>query len=260
MPTLNYYNQRAKTYWEVVSTVSIRNIKLRYKNSLLGFLWGLLNPLIFLSIFVFIFSQAFADIENYPLFALTGLIFWIFFSTTSNQVMNSLIESAGILKSLNIPPIIFPISAISASLINLLLSFVPFFGLMLVFGFRPDWVTLMMFPLLVSFSVFTFGFSLVLASLNVYFRDVSMLWSTLLPALMYFTPVAYSSSLVPEKFRWIMKLNPLAHYIESFRDILYYHRIPEVQYLISTTILSLGAIAMGILIFKKLKKGFISNF
>jgi ABC-2 type transport system permease protein len=258
--SLDYYNKRAKTYYEVVSSVSIRNIKLRYKNSMLGFLWSLLSPLIFLSIFVFIFSQAFADIENYPLFAMTGLIFWIFFSTTTNQIINSFIESAGILKSINVPPIVFPISAIAASLVNLFLSFIPFFFLMIFFGFQPSWINLLLFPFLFLFCLFVFGFSLILASVNVFFRDVGMLWSTILPALMYITPVAYSATLVPESMRWVMLFNPLYHYFEVFRDVLYYQRIPTLFFTATTIVMAVVFLFLGLLVFRKLRNGFISNF
>ncbi|HEY8401175.1 MAG TPA: ABC transporter permease [Cytophagaceae bacterium] len=255
-----YYKDRSKSYWQVVSTLSIKNVKLRYKNSFLGFFWSLLTPLIYLVIFIFIFSQVQMGIENYPLFAIIGLIFWNFFSTTSNQILTSFVDGAGILKSVNLPPIIFPISAISASLINLLLSFIPFFILMFIFGFRPSWNTLLIIPFLISFSVFTFGFSLILGTFNVFFRDVGMLWSSLMPALFYLTPIAFSSTLLPENLKWVMDFNPLFHYIEMVRDILYYDRFPQMKYLVSTSALSLFFLILGAYIFRKLKPGFISNF
>ncbi|MGH2413617.1 MAG: ABC transporter permease, partial [Brasilonema sp.] len=107
--------------WEIISLLAWKNIKLRYQNSALGFFWSILNPLIFLLIFVFIFSQAFSDIKNYPIFALSGLIYWNFFATSSSQILGSVLEGAGILKSIAIPALIFPLSAIYAALINLAL-------------------------------------------------------------------------------------------------------------------------------------------
>ncbi|HSZ26284.1 MAG TPA: ABC transporter permease, partial [Cytophagaceae bacterium] len=99
---INYYNSRIRTYFETVNVVAIKNLKLRYKNSALGFLWTLINPLFMLSIFVFIFSQVINSVENYPLYVLSGLIFWNFFSSSSNQMLGKIVESGGILKSVNI--------------------------------------------------------------------------------------------------------------------------------------------------------------
>lgn len=257
--SLHYYKVRFKAYYEVIGTVAIRNVKLRYKNSILGFLWTLINPLIYLTIFIFIFNQAFPDIENYPLYALTGLIIWTFFSGTSIQIMNSIIDSAGILKSLGVPPIVFPLSYLVSSLINFLLSLIPFFALMLFFGFQPSMESLLIFPGLLLFGMFTFGSSLLLCSFNVFFRDVSMFYNTIMPALFYFTPIAYSFNLVPEKAKIFVKLNPIFHYIEFFREVLYHNNTPSISNILIICTLSLFFTILGIYTFNKLKRGFISH-
>ncbi len=258
MREIKYYNQRVKDYYAIVTSIAIRNIKVRYKNSALGFIWSMLNPLVFLGIFVFIFSKAFPTIENYPLYAITGLIFWTFFSTATNQITLSIIDSAEILKSFSIPPLVFPLSTLLAALINLGLSFIPFIVLMFFFGFELKWVTFMIIPITALFALFTFGFSLILCTLNVFFRDVSMFWGTVNPALLYFTPVAYASSLVPEQYRWLLQVNPLYHYFEIIRDVLYYGRFPSLYYLGTSTLMSLVAVAISLLLFNRLKRGFIS--
>lgn len=259
MNSLHYYSGRLKAYYEIIGAVSLRNVKLRYKNSILGFLWTLINPLIYLTIFIFIFKNAFPDIENYPLYAITGLIIWTFFSGTSTQIMNSIIDSGGILKSLGVPPIIFPISYLISSMINFLLSLIPFFILMVFFGFQPKAESLLLFPGLLLFGMFTFGFSLLLCSFNVFFRDVSMFYNTIMPALFYFTPIAYSFNLVPEKAKVFVKLNPIFHYIEFFRDTLYYGRTPSLSTSLIACVLSVLFTSLGIYTFNKLKRGFISH-
>ncbi len=250
----------SKSYINLILTLAYKNVKVRYKNSILGFFWSLLSPLIFLLIFVTVFSSVFSDIENYPLYALTGLIFWIFFSSTTIQIIGSVLESAGILKSVNIPPIIFPISSLVASLINLLLSFIPFIILMYFFGFKVSFNTLWIFPVLLNLALFTFGFSLIMCSLNVFFRDIGMFWNSLLPAFFYFTPIAYSVKMLPEETKWILKLNPLFHYFENIRDVLYLNTAPSTYYLFTSTLLTITFLGTGIIIFKKLEKGFISNY
>lgn len=258
MEPVNYYRGRAKTYYEIATTVAMRNVKLRYKNSLLGFIWSLLNPLIYLLIFIVIFREVF-EIDNYPLFILSALVFWTFFSGSSIQILSSILDSGGILKSLSVPPIIFPLSYLLSSLVNLSLMLVPFFILMLFFGFTPSWITLLIIPGIFFLSLFTFGFSLILCAFNVFFRDVSMFYNTILPALFYMTPIAYPISQVSEELQIILKLNPIFHYIVYFRDILYYNQIPDI----TTTYLTIGLgvvfSTLGIYVFNSLKKGFISH-
>src|SRR6478609_1485752 len=208
MKDSNYYKGRVRTYWETVGTVATRNIKLRYKNSFLGFFWSLLNPLMYLTIFIVVFSRVFPSIENYPLFAITGLLFWNFFSTSSAQIINTIYEHAGILKSINVPPIVFPLSALVANLFNFVLSLIPFLILMFWFGLKLDLLLLTLIPFLILYSVFVFAISFMLACLNVYFRDISMFWNTVLPALFYATPVVYPVEQLPQSIRWLMLLNP----------------------------------------------------
>jgi ABC-type polysaccharide/polyol phosphate export permease len=258
MNSLKYYNGRIIYYYNLSSAVAIRNVKLRYKNSALGFLWSLLNPLMYLCIFIVVFNNAF-PIENYPLYALTGLIFWSFFSATSVQVINSITTSGGILKSLNVPPVIFPISYVLSSLINLFLSLIPFFILMLFFGFRPSLNVLYVFPGILFLALFTFGTALILSAFNVFFRDVEMFYNTIIPAIFYLTPIAYPIEEVPERFQPVIKLNPLYHYTCFFRDILYHNKTPDLNSILFVATMSFLAAFAGIIVFNKLKKGFISH-
>lgn len=258
MEYLNYYSGRLKTYYEVVGTVAMRNVKLRYKNSILGFLWSLLNPLIYLLIFIVIFRDVFA-LENYPLFILSGLVFWTFFSGTSIQVLGSILDSGGILKSLAVPPITFPLSYLFSSLINLFFMLIPFFILMLFFGLKLSLITLLIFPGIILLSLFTFGFSIALCALNVFFRDVGMFYNTILPALFYLTPIAYPIDQVPEQYQFFIKLNPVLHFIGYFRDILYFNKIPDMLTIGIILFISILFAFIGLYVFNSLKKGFISH-
>lgn len=246
--------------WYMLFSLAWKNVKLRYKSSFLGFFWSLLNPLIFLLIFSFIFSQAFPEIKNYPVFALTGLIFWSFFATSSAHVLGSLVESATILRSLSVKPILFPIGQIMAGLINLMLSFIPFLGILLYLGWAPSWTNLMVFPVAFMLAVFTFGVSLGLSALNVFFRDTGMLWGALLPAFFYFTPIAYPPDLVPADMLWIIELNPLYHFVEAIREVLYYGHWLGMETILLLLLISAAALVFGITVFYRLKKGFISNY
>ena len=243
-----------------LNTITFKTIKLKYKNSVLGFFWSLLTPIVYLSIFTFIFSNAFPNIDNYPLFAISAKIFWTYFANSSIQIVNSVISSAGILKSVNINSLIFPLSALFAETFNLLLSFIPFGILMFLFGFEPSWELLLLIPAIILFMFFTLGFSLILCALNVFYRDVGILWGTLMPALFYFTPIAYSYEVIPKSYQWVVKFNPLFHYIDLFRQILYYNEFPSLELLVTTTLLSIVFFGTGWFTYKKLERGFISNF
>lgn len=257
MDKIIYYNTRLKTYYETVKVVALKNLKLRYKNSMLGFLWTLINPLFMLSIFVFVFSKIINNVDNYPLYVLSGLIFWNFFVSSSNQMINKIIDSGGILKSVNIPPVIFPLSTLVSNLLNFLITFVPFFFLMMLFGYTPSFTTLLIVPCIVLFTVFTYGISMALASLNVFFRDIEMFWTTITPALFYATPVVY---LTPEGLDNYMRWNPFAYFMALIRDVLYWDRVPSIENVVYTLGITIVAFLIGQFTYQALRKGFISNY
>jgi ABC-2 type transport system permease protein len=244
----------------LVITLGLKTIKLRYKNSIFGFLWSMMNPLIYLVIFSFVFGHVFTEIDRYPLYALTGLVFWIYFSTTTIQVIESIVNSSGVLKSINIPTIALPLAAQFASLISLCLSLIPFTILMLVFGMKLGWESLLFLPILVLYSCFTFGAAIILSSFNVYFRDVQLAWTSFMPAIFYATPIAYTSSLIPEKFLWLLKLNPLYHFIGALRQIFYFNTVPSLTDFALLLALGLIPLAVGLWVFRKLERGFVSQY
>ncbi len=250
--------KQLKKWAHIVFALSWANIKVRYKSSILGIFWSLITPLLFLGIFVFIFSQAFSEIDNYPLFALSGLVFWNFFSTATSQIIGSVIGGGGVLKSIPVPPIIFPVSSLLAALFNLCFSLIPFSILMLLFGQRPSWNLVALIPIIVLYACFALGISLMLAALNVYMRDVLMLWSSLIPGMLYCTPIAYPVGLIPDKWQWLMNFNPLFHYISAIRSVLYYSSLPSLNEWSIIFSITLVSLALGIGVFQKLQCNFIS--
>ncbi len=257
MSKVHYYNSRLKIYYETVKVVAAKNLKLRYKNSMLGFLWTLINPLFLLLIFIFVFRHVVSDIKNYPLYVTSGLILWTFFVSSSNQIVNKILESGSILKSVNVPAIIFPLSALVSNFVNLLISLIPFIGIMVFYGFRPDWSTLLFIPAILLFTIFTFGVSLTLSCLNVFFRDVEMFWSTITPALFYATPVVYR---VPVQMEKTMRFNPFSHYMNLFHTILYDGIVPGINSWLICLGLSTFVLLFSLFVYRKLKRDFISNF
>jgi ABC-type polysaccharide/polyol phosphate export permease len=244
----------------LLATLAWKNVRLRYKSSALGFAWSLLNPLLFLAIFLLVFRHAFPQVPNYPVFALSGLVFWAFFSTSTGHVLGALVENAGVLKSMAVPPLAFPLAQILAGMFNLLLSFIPFAFILAAFGWRPAPVHLLVLPITALMAIFSFGLGLALCALNVYFRDIGLLWSALLPALFYLTPIAYPPDLVPAELRWLAALNPLYHFIGLVRSVIVDGSIPEAATWITSVWMALFALMLGLLIHRLLRRGYIANY
>ncbi|WP_291276086.1 ABC transporter permease [Flavobacterium sp.] len=172
---------------------------------------------------------------------------------------NSIVSGAGILKSINIPGSFFVISLLSSSLINFFLSLIPFAFLMFFLGAKFQFSLLCIFPIIILFTSFTYGLGLMLASLNVFYRDVNMIWLSFSPAIFYATPVAYAIDIVPEKWRVYYKLNPLAQFMEAIHHVIYnglWLSWTELAILLFWSCLS---IYVGTSVYNKLEKGFVSN-
>jgi len=238
--------------------LSKRNIILRYKNSVAGFFWGFFKPLLYLLIFIVIFSSQFSSVNNYVLFATSGLIIWFFFSNVTGQSVQNIVASAGLIKSINLPVILFPLSEMLSELFNLLLTLVVYFIIMYWFGIQYSFYSLLIIPAVFLFALFTFGLTLILSSVNVFFRDVGILWTTLQPALFYLTPIAYPESLIPGRFRFVIQVNPIYYYIRLCRSVLYESAPPQPALWLACLALSLIMFLAGWLVFRKLKNQFIS--
>jgi ABC-2 type transport system permease protein len=251
---------KLKNFPNLVHIIALKNIKMKYKNSALGFVWSLLHPLAYLLIFILVFSQAFPEVERYSLYALIGLIFWTFFNNTINQMLLAIIGNSSVLKTMAIPKLLFPFSALVAELVTFALSLIPFFGLMFFFGLKISAETLLLLPAIGIFALFAFGVGLLLCTLNVFFRDVSLLWNTLSPAIFYFTPIAYTSNLIPVKYMKILQFNPLFHYINLMRDILYSNTAPSAQLWLICTGLAAGFTLVGLWVYNRLKSNFVSFY
>lgn len=250
-----------KGFTNAVVSLAVKTLKVRYKNSLIGIFWSMLNPLLFLLILYVVFSQVAnkGNEINYALYALSGLIFWNFISASILQVLTSFIDNGDILKSVNLHPIAFPFAAMLAAVFNLLLSFIPFFIILYFIGYQLDISFIAVIPYILITSVFITGLGMLLGTLNVYFRDIQLLWTTLMPAFFYFTPIAYPITLIPEKFRWLIKLNPFYYFIDAVHQIFHNSKFPSLETTMMMLALAIGCYALGYYVFVKLRKGFISN-
>ena len=236
-----------------------KNLQLKYKHSALGFLWSILHPLFYLLIFIAVFSHAFPQIPHYTLFVLSGLIFWIYFSGSCSQLSQVFIKHTHLLKSQNIPVSIYPVAEQSSEFVSFFIGLLPFTILMFFCGLHFTANLFYVIPVIILFTMFTFSVGLILGSLNVFFRDVSILWNTLNPALFYLSPIAFSYEIIPEKYRFIVHYNPLYYFLNLIRDVLYIGRAPVGRTVLECCLITLVSSGIAYLIFRKVKNGFVSN-
>lgn len=240
-----------------IYALSKRNVILRYKNSLVGFFWGFFKPLLYLLIFIVIF-KANSGINNYTLFVTSGLILWFFFSNVTGQAVGSIVGSAGLLKSLNIPSFFFPLSETLSELFNLLLTLVVFLILMYWGGIVYSFKLLLILPCIFLFAVFSLGLNLFLSSVNVFFRDIGIIWNTIQPALFFLTPIAYAESNIQPQYKLIVKCNPIYYFIKLGRGILYDPTLPSWHQWSTCIMIAAAMYILGQFIFNRLKNQFIS--
>ncbi|HEX2164916.1 MAG TPA: ABC transporter permease [Thermoanaerobaculia bacterium] len=239
-------------YRDLVLYLVLRDLKVRYRRSSIGFAWTMLQPLLSMLVLSLVFAHIFRfEIDNYAVYALAGLLFWNFFSQSIVTSMNSLRANAGLLTKLPVPKVVFPLSTVLAGLINLMLAMVPLFVILIVTG-HPLRPSLLFLPVAIFVAtLFTFGAGLLLAPLAAFFSDIVELVGVLLTLAMYMTPVFYPMDIIPESLRWAVRFNPLRSILEVFRDPIYYGKVPPVTHLAVAVGISLVAVAIGAFAFRR---------
>ena len=239
-------------YRDLLWMMITNSIKTRYKRSSLGVIWTLLNPLLQTVVLTIAFSQLMRfRVENYPIYLLSGLIVWGFFSQTILQSMNNLIWGSSMMKRIYIPRTIFTLSVVGNSLMNFFLTLIPLVVIMLFVG-HPIRLTILLLPVAVfMLTMMTLGFALIMSTIAVYFADVVNMFSVLLTAWYFLTPIIYPISVVPERFLPIVKLNPMYWMIEIFRSLIYYGETPQANIFAWAFIISVSILVFGWLLFTK---------
>lgn len=245
--------RRLFNYRDLIVTLVARELTVRYKRSTIGLLWTMLQPLLTMAVLHLVFSQVFRfDLANYPVYVLGGLLFWNFFSQSILASMNSLRGNAALLKKLPVPHAVFPVATVAAGVVNLLLALVPLLGLLVATG-HPLTPALLFLPVSIAVvTLFTLGAGLLLAPLAVFFYDVVEVVGVLMTLAMYLTPVIYPMAILPDRFRWFVRFNPLRSILEIFRDPIYYGKIPPLSHLTVAFTVALVLFVIGYLSFRRL--------
>ena len=247
-----------KKYKSLLTNLIERDLKVKYRRSVLGLLWSILNPLLMMLVITAVFANVFKfDIKDFPVYYITGAWIFNFVSEATTLSLTSIIGAAPLIKKVYIPKYIFPLQKCLYSFVNMLFTLIAVAIVFLILQIQIHW-TVLLFPIPMIYAfVFSLGLSLILSSVNVFFRDVGHLYSVWITAWMYFTPIIYPISALPSVMISILKLNPLYYYVEYARDILIYGNIPSLQQNIICIGFALITLILGLLLFKKTQDKFI---
>jgi lipopolysaccharide transport system permease protein len=246
-------------YRELLYFLVWRDVKVRYKQTVIGASWAILQPLTTMVIFTVIFghfARLPADGLPYPVFAYTALLPWMYFAQAIERSGRSLVGDTNLIKKIYFPRLILPLSAVMTPLVDFAIAFILLLGLMAWFGIMPTW-GLLILPLFMVFALLTaLAVSLLLAPLNVRYRDVGHAIPFLIQVWMYASPVVYSVTLIPEQLRPLYSLNPMVGVIEGFRWALLGKASPDFQVMMISTAAVLVLFFGGLVYFKRMERTF----
>ena len=253
---------RAKEKFILAQLVG-KDFKRKYRRSVLGVVWSVLNPLLMMIVMslVFSFFLRYDNMEHYPLYLILGNVIWTIFADSTNQGVTSILDAAPLLKKVRINKTVFPVERVLFALVNFAFSLIAVVIVMLWEGVMPTWTVILLPVLLVLLMGFCIGMSLLLSSLAVFFRDIIHLWGVVILAWSYVTPLFWPVSMisqVPYAFmRVIMLANPMYNYVTFMRMILLNGQPPELITIGMCVFWAVFMIAVGYAVFRKLQRKFI---
>ena len=242
----------------ILRTLVSKDFKLKYRRSVLGVLWSVLNPLLMLLVLTAVFSYMFKfDIENFPLYLILGNILFTMMANSTTSAMMSIIEAAPLIKKVRVEKIIFPLEKVLFELVNFAISLIAVVCVLVYFQILPSPLLLFMPLLLVYVVIFCLGLGLILSSIAVFFRDTVYLWGVVITAWTYATPLFYPVSMLADWMKVAMEFNPMYHYVTYFRDIAMWNIMPSLNENLICLGMALITLLVGIFVFRKLERKFI---
>lgn len=237
-----------------------RDIKIKYRRSALGVFWTLLNPLCMMIVLSVVFSNLFKfDVENFPLYLLSGQVIFNFYSDSTTSSMSAILSNAPLIKKIYVPKYLFVLSRIFSSIINLLASFCALILVMIATRAELHYTVIFAWIPLIFLMIFCLGVGLLLSAVTVKFRDIMHLYSVFITALMYLTPVIYPMSILPEWLKTVVLCNPLTNILNMFRGIMMYQAMPSIASIGVAAVEAFGMLAIGLYVFYKNQDEFILN-
>lgn len=245
-------------YRTMITELIQRDLRGRYKGSVLGFAWTFLNPLLQLAVYTVVFSAIMrAGIEDYYLFLFVALIPWMFFSSSVSGGSSCILSQKEMIKKIYFPREVLPISYVTCQFVNMLLSFIVVFAVLIVSGKGLNPVALLYLPVvMIAEYLLAISITMIASAVTVYLRDLEHILIIVTMAWQFLTPVMYSIDMVPQQLRPVFNINPMTPVIVAYRDIFYYKQAPQVSTLLHGFLFSLVVLVAGWLIFQHLKRHF----
>ncbi len=245
-------------YHELIWALAVKELRVRYKRSVLGFCWALLNPLFTMLILTAVFSKVMrVAVDHYSIFLISALLPWTFFSQAASYSAESIVANGDLLKKVQVAKTVFPVAAVVSNIIKFVLSLIPLVLLVFVLRFPLHWTWIYLPVPLVGLFLFTLGFGFFVAAANVFFRDVSHILQIVLSAWFYLSPIIYSLDFLPPHWRVFFKLNPMLYVLNGFRLSIYYGMLPSPQSIAASLACGLVALIVGYAFFRRAQEVFV---
>ncbi len=248
-------------YRQMLFSLVRKDLRGRYKGSVLGFLWTFINPLLQLAVYTVVFSFILRNnIDKFYLYLFVALVPWIFFSSSLNGGSSCILAQKDMVKKIYFPREVLPMAYVTSCFVNMLFSFIIIFVVILISGTQISLLALLFLPIVMAVEyILALGIALLVSAVTVYFRDLEHILGILTMAWMYLTPIVYPISIVPQRLLPVFMVNPMTSIVLAYRDILYYAKIPSMQTLILAFVLGIAFLILGFFVFGKLKKHFVEE-
>lgn len=245
-------------YRELLAELVKRDIKIKYRRSILGILWSVLNPLLFMIVSTIVFSTIFKnDIENFPIYFLCGQIIFTLFSDSTSLAQVSILGNGALIKKVYIPKYIFPISKVCSGLVNSGFSLIAIIIMFIFIQYKPPLTVLGIIIPIVYVFLFSIGVGMLLSALAVFFRDTIHLYGVFITVISYFSALFYPAEIIPEQFQIFLRYNPIYLFIDYFRQLILYGVMPGLATNIICICYCVLALLIGYYVFKKSENKFI---
>ena len=248
-------------YRQMIFSLVKKDLRGRYKGSVLGFMWTFINPLLQLVIYTIVFSFIMrSGIMDFYMFLFVALVPWIFFSSCLTGGASVIVSNQDMVKKIYFPRIVLPMSFATSCFVNMLFCFIVIFGVIIITGYGVNFIALLYLPLIMIIEyVLSLGITLIASACTVYLRDLEHILGLMSMMWMYLTPVVYPTDWVPEKYQSLYHLNPMVSIITAYREILYYKRVPRLDTLALAVFMGVIVVIIGYFVFEKLQKGFVEE-
>jgi lipopolysaccharide transport system permease protein len=252
--------KRIKGIWEfkyLIYNLVLRDLKVKYKGSTLGFLWSLLNPLLMIVVYTVAFKYVMKiKVPNFPIFLFSALLPWNFLSSTLSMGVTSITENSNLVKKVYFPREVLPLSIVLVNLFHFCLSFLVLIPALLFFKIIPGFSFLFLVVIVFFQTLFVLGLTLLVSALDVYYKDVKHFLEVLLNLWFWLTPIIWPLNLVPEKLQDYVYLNPFTAFVQAYRDIILDNRFPKPLILTILMVTGILVFFLGALVFQKKQRRF----